>query len=190
MKIAKILTALLFGAFVIGLEVANAVEPVSVETAVALAGDASASMNDVCKATAGAVESAAVAPSVVFTRVLAARQSWTAGQVAALYKSVLAASPALSSSFAGDVQAFEQAGSPKVVASDAPEGVKLLAALYGANVPGVNPEVILASVVTDVIGAPSLRSVAPLRDVNARAASAVRRPQPAKPTPPAASYEN
>ena len=160
------------------------------EAAVAVAKNSGATMESICAAAAAAVRNDAVSPADVFTNVLSARSSWTAAQVAGLYKSLLMASPELSSSFVKDVQAFEAADKPTTVGADASEGVKLLAALYGAEIPGVNADVVLASIMADTMGAPSAFSVAPLRDVNARAATPVRRPQPVKPTPPAASIEN
>lgn len=160
------------------------------ETAVAVAKNSQATMESICAAAVAAVKNDAVAPADVFTSVLAARSSWTTAQVAGLYKSLLMASPALSSSFVEDVQAFDAADKPTTVGVDASEGVKLLAALYGSGIPGVNADVVLSSIMADTMGSVSSFSVAPLRDVNARAVTPVRRPQPVKPTPPAASVEN
>lgn len=158
--------------------------------AAAVAADCAASMEAVCGAVGVAVKNAEAAPAEILRSVVAARSSWTVSQVAGIYKSILMASEALSASFAEDVEAFEEAGKPtsESVSADASEGVKLLAALYGLNVPGVNADVVLASVVADSMGSSVLGSVAPLRDV--RAGSPARRSQPAKPTPPATSVEN
>lgn len=160
------------------------------DAAVAVAKDSKATMESICTAAAAAVKNDAVAPADVFTGVLAARSSWTAAQVAGLYKSLLLASPSLSASFVTDVQTFEAADKPAVVGADASEGVKLLAALYNAEIPGVNADVVLSSIMADTMGSPTAFSVAPLRDVNARAATPVRRAHSVKPTPPATSYEN
>lgn len=161
----------------------------SVQNAVNVATDTKASIENVCKAVSGAVKDGAVAPSEVFIRVVAARQSWTTNQLAGLYKSVLLSSPALASSFMDDLDAFEAAGKPTEVSSEASEGVKLLAALYGVGVPGVNADSVLASVVADSVGPAALMTVSPLRDVGARAATQ-RRVHPTTPTPPVTSSEN
>lgn len=162
------------------------------DAAVAVAKNSEATMESICAAAAAAVKNDSVAPADVFTSVLGARSSWTAAQVAGLYKSLLMASPSLSTSFVDDVQAFENAGKPVSVGAEASEGVKLLAALYGAEIPGVNADAVLSTIMADTMGSAASFSVAPLRDVNARAATTapVRRPKPTKPTPPAASIEN
>ena len=162
----------------------------TVENALALAVDSKVSVERVCVAVAEAVQGNQITPAELVKRVIAARKSWSAEQVAALYKSVLMASPSLSASFVDDVTAFEKAGKPTSVGADAAEGVKVLAALYGAELAGVNPDTVLASVAADSVGAQMVMSVAPLRDVGAQAADSLRRPRPVKPTPPATSSEN
>lgn len=160
----------------------------STQDAVDLAADQQSSMESVCLAVANAVTEGADAPSQIFARVLSARESWTTGQLAGMYKSILMASDKLAASFGDDIEAFEAAGKPTSVDEDAPEGVKLLAVLYAANAAGASADEVIASVVTDTMGAPMLQSVSPLRDVSA--GTSRRRTQPTKPTPPAASYEN
>lgn len=159
------------------------------QEAVALATDSKASMDSICVAAAAAVKDGKTAPTEVFVKVIASRESWTSAQVAALYKSILMASPALSASFVDDVKIFEKAGKPTTVEADAPEGVKLLAALYGTEISGVSADAVLASVVAGAMGPAMASPVAPLRDVTAGSATR-RRTQPSKPTPPPASYEN
>lgn len=189
MKIAKLLTVLLFGAVVACANVASAADLTPTELAVALASNKAVSMERICLATADAVKNDTLAPSEVLSRVLASRQTWTTEQVAGLYKSVLLASPSLSSSFVSDVKAFEAAGKPTAVGAEATEGVKLLAALYASQISGVNADSVLASVVSGVTGPSMVRSVAPLRDVSPRPV-APRRPQPTSPTPGPLSPEN
>ncbi|MCQ2364081.1 MAG: hypothetical protein MJ051_00825 [Akkermansia sp.] len=159
------------------------------QDAVALASNVNASVDSVCKAVGDAVQDAAVSPSKLFSDVMGARKSWTSAQVAGVYKSILIGSPELSASFVDDLDAFQQAGNPTTVSSDASEGMKLLAALYGMQISGVNADAVLASVVSSSMGGASVMSVAPLRDVSARAASS-RRTHPSAPTPPATSSEN
>lgn len=160
----------------------------STQDAVNLAANQKTSMERVCVAIANAVTEGADTPSQIFTRVLSARESWTTGQMAGMYKSILLASDKLSASFSEDLEAFEAAGKPTSVAENASEGVKLLAVLYAANVAGVNADDVIASVVSDTMGTPMLQSVSPLRDVSA--GTSRRRTQPTKPTPPVVSYEN
>lgn len=158
------------------------------QNAVALAANNKASIESVCKAVSGAVQNDTLAPSELMKQVLASRETWTSNQVAGLYKSVLLASPALSASFLDDVAAYEDAGKPAVVSAEASEGVKLLAALYGCKVSGVDADAVLASVLTDVVGAPMLLNVTPLKDE--APGTSVRRVRPNKPTPPSVSADN
>lgn len=159
------------------------------EIAENLAKDSTVSMDRICQAVANAVKNDSVAPSVVFARVVGARESWTTGQLAGLYKTVLMSSPALAQSFATDVKAFEDAGKPSVVESGAPEGVKLLASLYGSQVPALNADAVLLSLASDSVGSSVLAPIPLLRSV-LPPASPARRSQPAKPTPPLTSPEN
>lgn len=153
------------------------------DTAVRQAKNKAVSVEKVAVAVATAVQGDSVAPSQIFSQVLEARASWTAAQVAFLYKSILLASPELSSSLGDDIKTFEAAGKPTTVSPDAPEGVRLLAILYGTELNGVNPDVVLASIAADSTGEIS-PSVAALRDVP------VRRPAAVIPTPPATSSDN
>lgn len=160
------------------------------EKAEALAKDNSVSIEKICLATAEAVKNDAIAPSSVLSRVLACRKTWTTTQVGGLYKSVLMAAPELSASFPSDLKMFEAAGKPFSVGADAPEGVKLLAVLYGSQIAGVNADAVISGLTADFMGASSVRIVAPLRDVAVPRPVAPRRPQPTPPTPGPISPEN
>lgn len=189
MKIAKLLTVLLFGAVVACANVASAADLTPTELAVALASNKAVSMERICQAAADAVKNDSVAPSEVLSRVLASRQAWTTEQVAGLYKSVLLASPSLSSSFVSDVKSFESAGKPAVAPADATEGVKLLSVLYSSQASGVNADSVLEAVMAGVTGPSMVRSVSPLRDVSPLR-PVPRRSQPTAPTPGPLSPEN
>ena len=169
---------------VLGVVFASAVEAgVLTDTAVRHARNKAVSVEKVAVAVATAVQGDSVAPSRIFSQVLEARTSWTTAQVSFLYKSILLASPELSSSLADDIKTFEAAGKSTTVAPDASEGVRLLAILYGLELNGVNPDVVLASIAADNTGEIS-PTVAALRDVP------VRRPSAVIPTPPATSSDN
>lgn len=188
MKTNRMLATFLIGAVMVSASYAEDVTAaleVKTQAAEQMAKKKSGSIESIALAVADAVKSGA-APSTVMARVLAARETWTAAQVAFLYKTVLMSSPELSSSFSQDVKAFEEAGKPSHVAQGAPEGVKLLALLAAVD---VNADAVLASILADHEGVVTgVTSVAPLRDVTA--GSTTRRQRPSLPTPPATSSDN
>lgn len=181
MNISKLFTLAAFGVCLTSFACAGTLT----NTAVNYAKNKAVSVEKVASAVASAVQGDTVAPSQIFSQVLAARASWTADQVSYIYKSILLAAPELSASLVDDVKAFEASGKQTSVGPDASEGVRLLAILYGTELNGVNPDTVLSSIIADSTGAGFISpSVAALRDVP------VRRPAAVIPTPPATSSDN
>lgn len=192
MKIALFLAALLMGASLMSVSYAgtgkdNSVRwgeksPVAdkIAEAVRRAQDPKSSVEYIAEAVAAAIDEGA-SPSDVLARVLDARSDWNTDQVSFLYKTVVNATPGLSSSLAQDIKDYINAGKPITVPANSPEGIKILAIINGAH---VDLDSVISNIVIDSTGVIVVVPVPPLRDVQPAD------PHPVVPTPPVVSGNN
>lgn len=192
MKTTQFLAALLMGASLLSVSYAgtgkdNSVRwgeksPVAdkIAEAVRLAQDPKTSVERIAEAVAAAIGEGA-SPSDVLARVLDARSDWSTDQVSFLYKTVVNATPGLSSSLAQDIKDYINAGKPITVPSNSPEGIKILAIINGVH---VDLDSVISNIVIDSTGVIVVVPVPPLRDVQPTD------PHPVVPTPPVVSSSN
>lgn len=193
MKITQFLAALLIGVSLVSVSYAGSDKDTSVRwddtssaaaklaKAARLAQDPNASVEKIAEAVAEAIKAGA-SPSEALAAVLGARtEGWSDEQVSFLYKTVVNATPGLSSSLAQDIQDYINAGKPLIVPPGASEGMKILAIINGAH---VDLDSVISSVVMDSTGVVDVVPVPPLRDVQPT------EPHPVVPTPPVVSANN
>lgn len=192
MKTTQFLAALLIGASLVSVSYAgtgkdNSVRwgeksPVAdkIAEAVRRAQDPKSSVEHIAEAVAAAIDEGA-SPSDVLARVLDARSDWSTDQVSFLYKTVVNATPGLSSSLAQDIKDYINAGKPITVPSNSPEGIKILAIISGTH---VDLDSVISNIVIDSTGVIVVVPVPPLRDVQPAD------PHPVVPTPPVVSSNN
>ncbi len=135
----------------------------NLDKAVTLASkNSGASLNDICLATYKAVKEAPEQADEVFSQVISQRSTWTAGEVYAIFRSVLLARPDLEANFSDYVASYKGGknakDAPEAPSSMHPTIYKLLNALHEASLPEGVVQTVINSLNQDALGLPDISS--------------------------------